>query len=88
MVPTHIKPLFWDTNVETFVPTAHPDYAIARVLEFGDEKAVAWMKATFSEEQIREVIRKESRLSSRSANFWALVFDIPEDQVAALQARA
>jgi Family of unknown function (DUF6922) len=88
MIPQHIKPLFWDTNLDNFIPSAYPEYTIARVLEYGDDKAVAWMKEAFPEEQIREVIRTESRLSPRSATFWALVFGIPEDQVAALRPRS
>jgi hypothetical protein len=49
------------------------------VLEFGDKQAVKWMKETFSEGQIPEVIRTERRLSRKSANFWALVYHIPAD---------
>jgi hypothetical protein len=40
MIPQHLHPLFWDVNLDNFNPTAFPDYAIARVLELGDENAV------------------------------------------------
>jgi hypothetical protein len=87
MIPSQLQPLFWDTNLATFNPSAHPDYTIFRVLEFGDDDAVAWMKEMFSEEEIRRVLRTERRLSPKSANFWALIYEIPDDQVAALAYR-
>ena len=77
----------WDTNLATFNPSAHPDYTIFRVLEFGDDDAIAWMKELFPEEEIRRVLRTERRLSPKSANFWALIYGIPDDQVATLAYR-
>jgi len=72
-------------NLDNFNPAAYPDYAIARVLELGDENAVKWMKATFSEADVRRVIATERRLSRKSANFWALVYGIAPNDVAALR---
>lgn len=84
MIPKEITAFFWDVNIETFDPVSYPRYTIGRLLEFGDERAVAWMRQTFSEAQIRDVVRTERRLSRRSANFWALVYRIPPSEVAAL----
>ena len=42
MVPKELHSLFWDTDLRVFDPAAHPDYTIFRVLEYGDERAVAW----------------------------------------------
>jgi hypothetical protein len=77
--------LFWDTNLESFNPVSYPACTIARVLEFGDDKAVAWLRDTFSETQIVEVLRTERRLTRKSANFWALIYHIPSEEVAALR---
>ena len=85
MIPQHLHPLFWDVNLDNFNPAAYPDYAIARVLELGDENAVKWMKEAFSEADIRRVIATERRLSRKSANFWALIYGIAPDNVAALR---
>ena len=85
MIPQHLHSLFWDVNLDNFNPTAYPDYTIARVLEFGDDRAVAWMKETFSEAEIMRVLRTERRLSRKSANFWALVYGIASHEVAALK---
>lgn len=85
MIPEHLLAFFWDVNVETFQPEAYPDYTIARVLELGNVDAVAWMKAHFDEEAIKQVIRRDRRLTPRSANYWALVYQIPAHDVAALR---
>ena len=85
MVPNGLQTLFWDTNLTGFNPAAYPDYTILRVLEYGDGAAFAWLRETFAEEEIRRVLRTERRLSPKSATFWALVFGVPADEVAALQ---
>ena len=84
MIPQYLHTLFWDTNLDNFDPLAFPAYTIGRVLEYGDQDAITWLKDTFSEAQIVDVIRTESRLSRRSANFWALIYRLSPDQVAAL----
>lgn len=84
MIPSNLQTLFWDTNLDTFDPEAYPDYTIFRVLEFGDKPAVAWLRQTFSEAEIRRVLCTERRLSRKSANFWALIYGVPPNEVAAL----
>jgi hypothetical protein len=82
--------LFWDTGGGSFDAAEYPDYTILRVLELGDEEAVAWLRGKFEEEEeeeIRRVVRTEWRLSPKSATHWALMYGIPEEQVAALVPR-
>jgi hypothetical protein len=85
MIPQDLRPLFWDTNLDNFNPVSYPAYTIARVLEYGDDKAIAWLRDTFSETQIVEVLRTKRRLSRKSANFWALIYHIPSEEIAALR---
>lgn len=85
MIPRHLDPLFWDIDTASIDPAAYPQYTIMRVLEFGDQEAVAWLRGSFSEQAIKEVVCKERRLTRRSATFWALVYDVPKHHVAALR---
>ena len=85
LIPQELRPLFWDTDLEHFNPVSYPAYTIGRVLEYGDDKAIRWLRDTFSETQIVEVLRTERRLSRKSANFWAIVYHIPSEEVAALK---
>lgn len=84
MIPTSLQTLFWDTNLGSFNPADYPDYTILRVLEYGDEEAVAWLRETFSADEIRRVLHTDRRLSPKSATFWALVYGVPTAEVAAL----
>jgi hypothetical protein len=84
MIPNQLQTLFWDIDVTAFNPADYPDYTIFRVLEFGDKEAIVWLRELFPEQEIRRVLRTERRLSRKSANFWAAVYKIPDEQVAAL----
>jgi hypothetical protein len=72
-------------NLDDFNPVAYPEYTISRVLEYGDRQAVAWLKETFLETEIKHVICTERRLSRKSANFWALAYGLVTEEVAALR---
>jgi hypothetical protein len=85
MIPQKLRFLFWDVDSQSFDPVAFPEYTIARILEYGDQEAVAWLREAFSEDAIKKVISNERRLSRRSANFWALAYGIPPNEVAALK---
>jgi hypothetical protein len=84
-VTAFLKPFFWDVEWETFDPTAHPEYTIGRLLERGDPEAIAWMRSVFSADEIRRVLVFDRRLSRKSANFWAIVYGVPVDEVEALK---
>ena len=75
---------FWEIDADRFDPQQYGSYAIGRILELGTEPAILWMNTTFTEEEIKRVIREDRRLSPKSATFWALVYDIPTAEVAAL----
>lgn len=85
MIPRHLRPLFWDTDLSVFNPEAYPDYTIFRVLELGDEAAVVWLRETFPEMEICRVLSTEKRLSAKSATFWSIIYGIPSNRVAALR---
>jgi hypothetical protein len=86
MLPEFLRPFFWDVNPAEFSAPDYPDYTIARLLEYGDDRAIGWLRATFSEEDIKRVLRAERRLTRRSANYWALLYGIPHEEVAAFTA--
>jgi hypothetical protein len=87
MIPGYLRSLFWGIDLDAFDPQAYPDYTIFRVLEYGDEEAVMWLRKTFADSEIRRVLSTEHRLSPKSANFWSLVYGIPSAEIAALNGR-
>lgn len=84
MIPRYLCPFFWDVDRSLFEPRRFPRYTILRILEYGDGRALGWLRRTFSAEQISTVIRHERRLSPKSARFWSLAYGIPKDQIRAL----
>lgn len=81
-IPKYLHRYFWDVNPETIDLAKHRRYVIERLLEFGDQESVAWMKKTFPQDEIVEVLKIARALTKKSANFWANVFGVPRDQLA------
>ena len=75
---------FWDVDLATVDLLAHQSYVVERVLELGDRAETQWLREHYSEDAITTVLRSSRRLSARSANFWALVFNVPRHEVLAL----
>ena len=73
MVPAYIKKYFWDIDTKKADPKTHPDYFIARILEFGDRKAFVWLKKFYGIKKIRAKLG-EIKLSRKSANYWRHIF--------------
>lgn len=59
-VPRRFWHLFWDANPASVDLRRHSDYVVARVLEFGDRNAVAWLVASLPAEAFHSVARKSS----------------------------
>ncbi len=88
MIAGHLRPFFWDVDIETFDPHSYPNYTVARLLEYGNAEAIAWLKEQFPEDTIKHVIRNDRALSPKTATFWALVYHIPSEEVASLKNQA
>ena len=83
--PKFLKKYFWDVDFEKIDLKAHPQSILVRVLEYGDEKAVDWMKQNFTKDDIANVLFRLRGVSPKSANFWALIFGIDRKKVLCLQ---
>ena len=56
MTPLQNKSLFWDTDVRKLNPVAHKQYIIERILRFGDWEDYKWLRASYPEEEIKQVL--------------------------------
>lgn len=83
-LPPFLKKYFWDTDFEKFDVQKYSKDVIGRILEYGDEKAVGWLRNNFTQEEIGDVLRRFRFVSPRSANFWALILDIPKEEILCL----
>ena len=72
MLDTAIQKYFWDVNPASVDPILHKRYVIERILDLGDEQAVAWLRRAYAKADILAVIEDSKRLSPKSRNFWRL----------------
>lgn len=86
-VPDFLAPLFWDVNLSSLGPD-HEAFVIERILNYGDIPAIQWMWRTFRDDSIISVVRHSRRLTRKAASFWALIYDIPPDEVRSLMLEA
>lgn len=84
-IPKRVKRLFWDVKKEEVNLELHYPYIISRIMDFGNEEDVQWMLKTFSQEQIKEVVKKRKGLSKKSAIFWSVYLGIPRGEIECLK---
>lgn len=73
MIADCVKKYFWDVDVEHLDIHGHKKYILERILEFGDEEAVAWMWKNFSIDDIASALDDTKNMSKKSINFWRLI---------------
>lgn len=83
-LPPFFKEYFWDVDFKKLDLKKYPYFIIERVLEYGDQKAIKWLKKNFTLRQIKRFIKKSRIISPKTANFWSLILDIPKDEVLCL----
>ena len=83
-MPGYLKRYFWDVDFSNLHFKKHPEFIVERILEFGDERAVAWLLKNLSRNQIIDTLHNSNRLSGKSANFWALIFGVEREKVKCL----
>ena len=85
MLPKFLKKYFWDLDFEALDPPRHNQEVLVRILEYGDLQATLWMRKNFHRKEIEEVLTRRRALSPRSANYWALIYNIDRSKVRCLQ---
>ncbi len=61
--------LFWDVERDTLSPDEDWFFIVERILEFGDIEDLFWMRNTFSEDKIKETVKKSRILSKRTFSY-------------------
>lgn len=83
--PAFLKKYFWDIDFNKLNPQKNPQYAIERILELGDTKAVRWVYKNFNHDIIRKAVCQSRTLSQKTASFWSLILKIPKKDILCLQ---
>jgi len=83
-LPLFLKKYFWDIDFSDLDVKKKSFFIIQRILEYGDQKAVEWMRKNFNDREIRKVIFNSKNLSQKSANFWQLIFNLNKNKILCL----
>jgi hypothetical protein len=76
-----LKPLLWDTDSDLFDEREYSFALIERVLTFGTAEHIRWLLKKYSEEEIRAVVKKSIRIDKRTANYWAIKYNISRTEI-------
>ncbi|MGC2063820.1 MAG: hypothetical protein WA610_12650 [Thermodesulfovibrionales bacterium] len=74
-IPDRFRPLFWDTSPGNIHIRRNARYIIERVLEFGDNEAIAWLQRVYTTRTILDVLNTSRAISNKSRNFWEIWFE-------------
>lgn len=83
-MPKFLSKYFWDIDFKKLDAGKYPSYAIERILEYGDDKAVKWMFDNFKKSQIKKTLLERRGISHKSATYWALILNVPKNKVLCL----
>lgn len=84
-LPLFLEKYFWDVDFKKLDPKKDSYFIIERILEEGDIKAINWMLKNFPKNIIKDVLQRSKKLSKKSANFWAIIFNIPKNKILCLR---
>lgn len=65
--------LFWDTNHKKLDINKHARYIIERIMDFGKDDEVRWMRRTYPNSLLRKVSQTSQNLHVSSKTLWQLI---------------
>ena len=83
-VPRYLKPHFWDADINRLDCGRHGRFIIERLLECGDDTALAWLMERFPRARIVRALKKSRQLTPRSAGFWSLILGVNRKEILCL----
>lgn len=65
--------LFWDTDPKKLNLDKHAKYIIERVMDFGNDDEVRWMRRYYPKPLLAKVAKTSKVLQSNSKTLWTLL---------------
>jgi hypothetical protein len=76
MIPPYILNLFWNVRKGTIDLNRHSTYIILQVLNFGDVASVDWLRKTYHDNKLEQVVKAKKGLTPKALAFWTTYFGI------------
>ena len=80
-LPPFLERYFWEVDFARLRLPERTFTVIERLLEYGDDAAIHWLKENFSQEAISNVVRESRSISRRTANLWGMFLGIPREEI-------
>ncbi|MGE3063421.1 MAG: hypothetical protein AB7T10_07285 [bacterium] len=75
--------LFWDyDNIDI---KKHSRFIIERIIEYGDFKDIENLQKLYTKRQIIETIKESRNISRKTANYWAIKYNLDERDIKCLR---
>lgn len=65
--------LFWDTNPSKIDTEKNAEYIIERVLDFGHDNEVKWVRSFYDKALIKKVVENPRKLMPDTKTLWRLI---------------
>lgn len=66
--------LFWDVDPKTIDSKKNASYIIERILDFGNDKEVRWMRQHYNRNKISKIVNNSRVLHNKSKALWSLIY--------------
>ncbi len=87
-LPGFLRALFWDVRFDRLDERKDRHFIVARIAEFGTDRAVRWLRSTYSDRETCKSLEKaRSLVSRRTISLWRLWLKKPEDWCAEVPSR-
>lgn len=72
-VPDSLRPIFWDTDYTALDLSMHKQFIITRVAEKGRWSDIVWLRDTYSDTEIAEIVCRSRNTSPKVKAFWQVI---------------
>lgn len=68
--------LFWETDPQKLDPNHHARYIIERIMDFGNDDEVRWMRRTYPNSLLHQISVTSPNLHQSSRTLWQLITQV------------
>jgi len=80
----YLLDLFWDVDSTLLDKDKDKKFIIERILKYGRPETIHWLWANYSDQAIIAVVKSSKVIDRKTANYWAIHYDIPKEEVLCL----
>lgn len=81
----NIAEFFWDVDIQRLDIAENKRFIIERLLQYGRPGQIKWLFAHYNDNEIIEVVKLSRTIDKKTANYWALHYNISPNEVLCLK---